>query len=82
MASLYDELLANIGKTASTDSVKQGIQSFSSDELIRLAEDLAVIVKIRSAEMAKLLQFIPLISVEEKLTLSRLSKVLNPVRLL
>ena len=47
MASLYDELLANIGKTASADSVKQGIQSFSSDELIRLAEDLAVISKVK-----------------------------------
>ena len=56
MASLYDELLANIGKTASVDNVKQGIQNFSSDELIRLAEDLATISKDKDlAEMAKLL---------------------------
>ncbi len=69
MASLYDELLANIGKTASADSVKQGIQSFSSDELIRLAEDLAVISKDKDlAEMAKLLPvYSANQSVEEKI---------------
>jgi len=80
MASLYDELLANIGKTASTDSVKQGIQSFSSDELIRLAEDLAVISKDKDlAEMAKLLPvYSANQSVEEKIDTEQIIQSVKP----
>jgi hypothetical protein len=80
MASLYDELLANIGKTASTDNVKQGIQSFSSDELIRLAEDLAVISKDKDlAEMAKLLPvYSANQSVEEKIDTEQIIQSVKP----
>ena len=56
MSTLYDELLANIRKTASTEDIKKGLQEFSNDELVILAEELATISKDPDiAAMAKIL---------------------------
>jgi len=57
MVSLYEELLSNLGKQASTsDTIKQGIQDLDTNELMVLANELAALTGDSDlAAMAKIL---------------------------
>lgn len=64
MSSLYDQLLANIGKTASADNIKKGLQDFSNEDLIILAEELAVMGK--DADLANMAKILPVYGDNQK----------------
>lgn len=57
MASLYDELLSQIGKEASSsETIKQGVEDLSTDELVVLANELASLTGDEELiQMAKIL---------------------------
>lgn len=64
MSTLYDELLANIRKTASTEDIKKGLQDFSNDELVILAEELSAISK--DTDLASMAKILPVYNAEQK----------------
>ena len=61
MASLYEELLSNLGKQASTsDTIKQGIQDLDTNELMVLANELASLTG--DNELASMARILPVYS--------------------
>ncbi len=88
MPSLYEELLSSLGKEASTstssDVIKESIESFNNEELITLANELAVLTGDKDLEsMAKIIPVyssgVPGGSIEQEIKTEQVIQNVDPV---